>query len=77
MKKSLLVLAALLLLFLMVGIVYADEICGTCRGAGFNVCLRCGGSGEYENRRGDTVECGSCAGSGKVTCFPCGGTGRR
>jgi len=76
MKKNVKIIALLILLLLVSVSVYAAT-CSNCRGVGWNVCIRCGGAGEYENRRGDYVECGSCKGSGTITCFPCGGTGQR
>jgi hypothetical protein len=79
-KKLIVLLVAVLLVLLCVGTAHA-AICSNCRGVGWNVCPRCGGAGEREDRNGDYVECGSCkdspSGPGKITCFPCGGTGQR
>ena len=75
-KKLVIVLGIVLFGLLCAGTVFA-AICPTCRGVGWNICIRCNGAGTYENRNGDYVDCRVCNGEGKVTCFPCGGTGER
>jgi len=75
-KKLVIVLGVILFGLLCAGTAFA-AICPTCRGVGWNICIRCNGGGTYENRNGDYVDCGVCKGEGKVTCFPCGGTGER
>ena len=75
MKRTVKILAVLILLLLVVSIAYA-AICGHCRGVGWNVCIGCNGAGTRQ-RGGEWVECTPCLGTGQVTCYPCGGTGER
>jgi len=66
MKKSLLVLAVLLMLLLVVGVVYAERrTCDKCNGTGI-VCDKCGQSMPYLSSHN------GCGGRG-MTCYICDG----
>ena len=50
--------------------------CPFCRGAGSEVCNRCGGRGMvYVPIYGSDQQCPSCGGSGIVKCLKCSGSG--
>ena len=74
MKKKILVLGIVLVLFALVaGIAFADwDRCDRCAGSGTLNCSTCNGRGTV-----GIYECGSCDGRGYVTCPGCDGKGQR
>jgi len=70
MKKPLLVLAVLLMLFLVVGVVYAErKVCGICKGTDA-VCQYCGAS-MPSGSVGVGYHCGK--NNAAITCYICDG----